>query len=164
MRGIAAVAVVLAITQPGLAAGVMCISSVSGGFERSGDGWQPVTAGQDMFLVTLIDQGDETAGLCYRLLQSEGASLEPKSGMSWACFARHQFDQAPTMLDISRCMVLWNGDSPGSLSCTGFRLSNLFFEPGGEYMETPSEVARLHAKDRDGNLLLSLGTCSEWIE
>ena len=167
-RAIFASIALAAMTGQTMAGGMLCIPQTSTGYSRDGDVWKAGQFDVAPFFIQELDETDEIAGICFRMLRAEGATIEVPAnevyGLSFSCFARHEVDQTPTLAEVSRCMVVSTLGKITDITCDGFRLSSLSATPGGEFMETPSPLAKSDAVDNAGPIVMTLGNCSEWVK
>lgn len=166
MRGIAALAAVLAFAQPALAATSLCVEEQSSGYVWRDGTWLPATYSHDSYIVKPIMPDDPLGYGCHNRIKANGHPTEADPGavfmQVYGCYTAYLVGDAPSEFDVSMCMQYWHSGVLTVISCASEGAARYEFEPNGEFLYHRTyavRVSRTTNAERD-SLVLSVGKCS----
>ena len=135
MKTIAALAAVLAMAQPAMAATSLCIEDVNIGLAWENGAWKPVQYGGSRYVIRKAAEGEQVASSCFASIKQDGDSLEPVETygamVSHGCYVRTAFGTPEFMAD--GCTEYWDGDEIELVSCNDAFIYKYGFRPAGEF-------------------------------
>lgn len=167
IRALAAVAALVAMGQPALAATSLCAADLSTGFNWRDGRWVQQNFYTEQFLVRKIAVDDPMALACATEMAADGQSPEPvKSGAyssAVGCYAVYDVGSEPTPGTVMRCeeLILEDG-TINSADCKYDIFTYLRFETSGNFVITRTHAAFWGTR-QDGSrdsMALTVGKCS----